>query len=509
MAEVSQDGKPSGDISVPGATTASTIVGGPADYLEIKTEPNRAVLTIKSSFEMTGQKMTRDNVAQKLQGLQVVNGIDWSAVDRMIAGKQYDRGQIIAQATPGKPGRDASITEKIKIDSDLKPVVGEDGKADYKNVDNIHQVKKGEVLAVKNPAVPGTASTDIFGKSQPPPAAKDIQFKLGANTEVSADGLELLAAVSGYVYHNAGAINVGVTYVLKGDVDFHTGNLHYLGDIQVLGNVTEGFTVEAEGSVVVEGTVEGAHVISHGAGVIINSGIYGHGQGRISAKTSIKVQSAQDIRLECEGGIVEAERGLRNCQVTAFHFRADKPGASVVGGEIKAYGDVAIAVLGGEGCHTHIRLLDKEAEAAKLRGKEIDHMRAELEATLTPIEIKLKGMKVMMARHGATMSDRAKGELKGVMDAYSALKKAEKQLDDEKAGLNAVITATPKHIGKFAVTEKTVWGGVVEIYGHLHELEAGDEKKEWLWAPGGVSSRSIIPEPAKPNPGEPPLAPPA
>jgi uncharacterized protein len=495
MAEDSMDGMPSGASAAPGATTAPTSVGGAADYLEIKTEPNRAILTIKGFIANAGLELTREHVAEKLKSLQVVHGIDWNAIDRMIAGKQYDRGQIIAQATPGKPGRDAGIAEKIKIDSDLKPVVGKDGKADYKNVDNIHQVKKGEVLAVKTPAVAGTASTDIFGKSQPAAASKDAQFKLGANTAVSADGLELQAAVSGYVYHNAGAICVGVTYVLKGDVDFHTGNLHYLGDIQVLGNVTEGFTVEAEGNVTVEGTVEGAQVISHGAGVTVKSGVFGHGKGRISAKTSVHLQSAQDIGVDCEGGTVEVEQGLRNCQVTSFRFKADKSGASVVGGEIKAFGDVSIAVLGGEGCHTHVRILDKEAEAAKLRIREIDHMRGQLEPKLIPIETKLKGMKVMMARHGATMSERAKAELKAVVEIYSALKKAEKDLDEEKLKLTAVMNATPKHIGKFAITEKTVWGGVVDIYGHIHELEAGDEKKEWLWAPGGVTSQPILPAP--------------
>ncbi|HKP97779.1 MAG TPA: FapA family protein [Fibrobacteria bacterium] len=509
MAEDSKDGKPSGENAAPGATQAPTPVGSPADYLEIKAEPQRAVLTIKGAIARAGLSLTREDVAGKLQSLQVVNGVDWTAVDRMIAGKQYDRGQVIAQGTPGTPSRDASIQEKIKIDSDLKPVVDKDGKADYKNVDNIHQVKKGDVLAVKIPAVQGTESKDIFGKQQPAPPPKDIQFKLGTNTAVSADGLELQAAVGGYVYHQAGAVCVGVTYVLKGDVDFHTGNLHYLGDIQVLGNVTDGFTVEAEGNVTVEGTVEGAQVISHGAGVTVKSGVFGHGKGRIAAKTSVHLQSAQDAAIECEDGPVEVEAGLRNCHVTAKSFKGDKSGCSVVGGEIKAFGDVILAVMGGEGCHTHVRILDKDAEAAKARMKDVEHLRAEIEAGLIPIETKLKGMKTLMARHGATMSDRAKAELKGVVDAYSALKKAEKDFDAEKERLGAVMSAAPKRMGTFTVTEKIVWGGVAEFFGHLRELEAEDANKEWLWTPGGgIHSRTIIPAtPGKTDPGDSPQAP--
>lgn len=499
MAEDSNNGKPSGENTVPGATLAPTPVGGPADYLEIKAEPQRAVLTINSAVAAAGIALSREDIAKKLQGLGVAEGVDWTAVDRMLVNKQYDRGQIIAQGIAAKPARDASILENLKIDSDLKPVFDKEGKADYKNVDNIHQVKKGDVLAVKTPMVPGTPGRDIFGKPIPAAVAKDMAFKIGANTGVSPDGLSLVALVGGYVYHQAGAVCVGVTYVLKGDVDFHTGNLHYQGDIQILGNVTDGFTVEAEGSITVEGTVEGADVISHGAGVHIKSGVFGHGKGHIAGRTFVKVLGAQDIRIECDDGTVEVEKGLRNCHVTAQDFKADAAGCTVVGGEIQAYGAVSLAVLGGEGCQTHIRILDKAAEAAKLRLREIEHMKEQIHPKIAPIETRLKGMKVMMAKFGATMSERAKAEIKGVADAYAALKKAEHDLEAEKERLHAVALAAPKHAGRFAVTEKIVWGGVLEIYGHHKELEEGDAGKEWVWAPTGLAGRSIMPDPTEPD----------
>ncbi len=509
MAEASQTGRPSEGTTAPGANaptpageSTSAPVGSPGDYLEIKAEPQKAVLTIRGGIINAGLTLSREDVAKKLQGMAVITGVDWSAVDRMITGKQYDRGQIIAQGLPAKPSRDARIDEKVKIDSDLAPVMRKDGKADFKNVDNIHQVKQGDVLAIKSPPVNGEPGQDIFGKALPATAAKDCQFKLGANTKVSDDGLNLVAAVGGYVYHNAGAICVGVTYVLKGDVDFHTGNLHYHGDIQVMGNVTEGFTVEADGNIIVEGTVEGSEVISHGGSVIINSGVFGHHKGRIAAKSSIHLLSAQDVLIECEEGMVEVEKGLRNCTVKAMHVKAEKPGCSIIGGEIGVFGEVMIAVLGGEGCQTHIRVLDPAAEAAKIRLKEIEHLKAQIHPKLEPLEKKLVNMKAMVAKYGATMSEKARADLKQVADGYSALKKAEKDFDDEKVRLNAVMTAMPKHVGKFAATEKIVWGGMLEMYGHLKELDAEDVKKEWLWAPGGLSCRSLIPE--APGPQTPP-----
>jgi uncharacterized protein (DUF342 family) len=508
MAEAPQTGTPSEEMTTPGANSAPTeagkpaspTVGNPGDYLEIKAEPQRAVMTIKGSLATAGLTLTREEVAKKLQGLKVVKGVDWSAVDHMLAGKQYDRAQIIAQGLPPKPGKDAVIREMIKVDSDLSPHVEKNGKADYKNVDNIHQVKKGDVLAVKEPMAPGEPGEDIFGKVLPVAAAKDAQFKPGANTEISPDGLSLVASVGGFVFHNAGAVSVGVTYTLKGDVDFHTGNLHYHGDIQVLGNVTEGFTVEADGNVTVEGTVEGAEVVSHGGSVAIKGCVFGHGKGRVAAKTGIRLLAAQDVRIECPEGAVEAAKSLRNCQVTAMHVRAGKAGCSVMGGEIRAYGEVEIADLGGEGCHTQIRILDKAAEEAKARLKLVDKARAEIPAKLEPIEKKLVHMKAMVAKYGAVLSEKVRADLKAVADAYSAYKKAEKDLDDEKARLGAILKAPTAQGGKFAITEKMIWGGMLDFYGHAKELEEGDAKKEWIWGIGGLQSRSLMPSP---QPGAP------
>jgi len=519
MAEAPKSGTSSEATTAPGATSAPTVAGKPAsppvanpgDYLEIKTESQRAIMTIKGAIAAAGLTLTREEVAKKLQSLKVVKGVDWSAVDRMIQGKQFDRGQVIAQGRLPAPGKDAVIRESIKVDTDLAPVMNQAGKADYKNVDNIHQVKKGDVLAVKTPMVPAVPGEDIFGKPLPAQAAKDAQFKLGANTTISPDGLSLVAAVGGFVYHNSGALCVGVTYTLKGDVDFHTGNLHYHGDILVLGNVKEGFTVEADGNITVEGTVEGAEIVSKEATVTIKGCVFGHGKGRVAAKTGIKLMAAQDVRIECGDGAVEVAKGLRNCQVTAMHLKAGKPGCAVVGGEIRAYGEVEIADLGAEGCHTHIHIVDKVAEAAKVRLREVERLKADIPHKLEPLEKKLVHMKAMVAKYGAVMSDRVKADLKAVADAYSALKKAEKELDDEKQRLASVILTPSQHSGRFAVTEKLIWGGILDFYGHAKELEAGDAKKEWVWGQGGLQARSLSPSPpqADPPPGTPEAAPPS
>lgn len=468
-----------------------------ADFIEIKTEPMRATLLLKSGLSSSGLTVTKEDAEKKLAELKVVFGIDGPAIEKIISEKIYDRAQIIATGKSARPSQDAWIEEKIKIDPNLDPVLDKDGKADYKNVDNIHVVKKGEVLAVKHPFIAPEIGSDIFGKSpeaKAPSAPKDVLFRLGANTEVSADGMQLIASVGGYAFHQAGAIHVGVTYTLKGDVDFHTGNLHYEGDIQVLGNVTSGFIVEAKGNIVVEGNVDAADVISHEGDVTIKSAIFGHGHGRIEAKGNLFLQSAQDVNLICKTGTITVEKALRNCNVTAFKLKADAPGCSILGGDIKAFAEVAVAALGGEGCNTHILIVDKDADAAKQKLKVLEKELTVFNAKLEPVEKRLKGMKTMAAKFGGTLSDRMKADLKVVLDQYMVLKGEEKILLTEKETMVGITKAVPKHVGRFMITEKVVWGASVELYGHHHDLVEEDAHKEWIWAPTGLMAMSLLPE---------------
>ncbi len=464
-------------------------------FLELTTNPMRATLLVKSALGNTGITLTKDHIISKLQSAKVVAGQDWAAIEKMITEKIYDKPVVVAAGIIMKPAIDAVIEEKLKIDADVKPVLGEDGKADYKNVDNIHQVKKGDVLSVKIPGQAGIQGQDIFGNIQPTTLPKDLVFKLGANTEITPDGLQVIASVSGYVFHQGGAINVGVTYVLQGDVDFNTGNLHYLGDIQILGSVTTGFTVEAQGSITIEGNVDGADVISHGGDITINSSVFGHGKGKIIAKKDIHLIGGQDIHIECESGTLFVEKSLLTCTVLAKSVRADKPGCSVVGGSIRAYDSVLIAHIGGEGCQTHISIVDKDAEAAKAKLIALDKLKHDLQPKIAPIETRLKGMKVMAAKMGGSMSERAKAELKTVLDQYMIIKGKEKEIDAIRDKLNEILKATPKHIGRFGITEKIVWGGLLEMYGHHRELVEEDVQKEWICGIEGLMSRTLMDEP--------------
>lgn len=474
----------------------------PEDYLEVKAEKDKATLLVKGIAAKDRVELTRDHVGVKLIGLQVTSGVDWNAVDEILAKRLFDKTHVIAANKPPGQSRDAWIEEKIKIDSDVKPVEGQDGLVDFKNVDNIHQVKKGDVLAVKHPAVQGEPGVDIFGRPQPAAPAKDVVFRVGLNTEVSADGLSLLAATGGYVYRQGVAIHVGVTYTLRGDVDFKTGNLHYQGDILIQGSVRDGFEVRARGDVTVEGNVDAAEIVSLEGSVTVKAAVFGHGKGSIKAKKGIRLLSAQDIALECEGEI-EVEAQLLNCRVVAGSLRADKAGCAVVGGDVKAYKEIRVAVVGGEGCRTELRIADKEAEAARKSLGEIEAKQKAIAPRLEAMEKKLKAMKALAERAGS-LSPRSAEELKAALNQYAALRKAAELLENARKAAHAAGNSSARNTGRVVITETVVWGAGIDLYGHPRELEAEDAKKDWAWTFDGVAGRTILPDPVG---GTPPQAP--
>lgn len=83
---------------------------------------------------------------------------------------------------------------------------------------------------------------------------------VGPNTCVSPEyPTYLLAAANGYVFYYNGLITVKRLLNVRGDVDFHTGNIFFVGDCAVHGSVRAGFEIQAN-NILIKNMVEGGIV---------------------------------------------------------------------------------------------------------------------------------------------------------------------------------------------------------------------------------------------------------
>lgn len=146
-----------------------------------------------------------------------------------------------------------------------------------------------------------------------------IRERLFDNYYLIAEGEAPKPGKNGYYeyFFNTNA-QTGIPQILSnGKVDYsqiielvNEGDVKFNGDVFVRGDIRSGMTVEAAGSVFVDGTVEGAH-INAGGDIIVGYGIQGEGKALIESGGSLTcsfieaavVVTAGDI---CTGSIVNS-----------------------------------------------------------------------------------------------------------------------------------------------------------------------------------------------------------
>ena len=191
----------------------------------------------------------------------------------------------IARGKGPVAGNDARIVYYFDTDPLKIGTVRHGGIIDYRDRGEIPQVRKGELLARKEPASPGTSGIDVFGKTLSPPHLKDVKIKCGKGAVKTGDGMKAHAALNGgATLSSDGKISVFPRLRIPGDVDLHSGHVKFDGDVDVAGSVQDGFRVEA--GRLTAGDILRADITVSGD-IVISGGIIGatiRGDGNLKAR---------------------------------------------------------------------------------------------------------------------------------------------------------------------------------------------------------------------------------
>lgn len=141
------------------------------------------------------------------------------------------------------------------------------GRADKRNLRELGYVRNvlpGQALAELEPL----ESPESLDAARTGEAGFDPRFLLdepvlpaGENTLPAPDNpLRLTAGAAGYaVYDEQGRIAVRTMLTVDGDVDFHTGNISFVGDVHIRHDIRKGFAVRGE-NVRVDGVINTGRV---------------------------------------------------------------------------------------------------------------------------------------------------------------------------------------------------------------------------------------------------------
>ncbi len=246
-----------------------------------------------------GKQLDAEGLLSALQAAGIVFGIRVAAIQGLAESPRYNKRTIVAEALQPMPGTDSRLVWHFSPSKDKAPEVLEDGSVDYKNLGLLHNVRENDILCTKIPPTEGTPGKDVAGGEITPRRGKDLPLPLGKNVQVSEDGLHILATIDGYADILGKKACVLDIYHVKGDVDYRTGNIDFVGNVHIHGDVLPGFVVKAEGNVVIDGCVDGG-TVSAGGNIFIKQGVMGASKGQIQSGGELRCKYLQNALAEVE-----------------------------------------------------------------------------------------------------------------------------------------------------------------------------------------------------------------
>jgi uncharacterized protein (DUF342 family) len=218
-----------------------------------------------------GNDITVKILKEALDEAGVCYGIKEDVLLEIAEKKIYDKELRVAEYTPPVPGKNGSISYRYERVPTALLVENEHGKVDYRELGLFKSVIKNTVIADITPPEEGIPGIDVFGREIAPKPVSKAAFTTGVGTVLSDDGLQLIAAFDGVINFENSAFVVRRDLNIKADIDFNTGNINFLGDINIYGNVGEGFKVESTGgNIVIYGAVFSGAEISATGSITLN-----------------------------------------------------------------------------------------------------------------------------------------------------------------------------------------------------------------------------------------------
>ena len=196
--------------------------------------------------------------------------------------------------------------EWIEITLDYEKKAGklkDDGSIDFKDRQAITEVQKGATVGYFHDEMPTLEGFDVFGTKME--AKTTIKGpKIGDNlVRDENDPTLVVSSANGYLSVEKNNAEIVETLVIDSDVDYEVGNIEFFGNVEIMGRVLTGFSVNAFGTLKIHGGIEGANVFSSGNMEVLG-GIVGKEGTKVQSSANITTMYAQNAEIHAEGDIV-------------------------------------------------------------------------------------------------------------------------------------------------------------------------------------------------------------
>lgn len=351
-----------------------------------------------------GQELTRDMLYQAMLDQGILYGVNGRLADRLAHDEhRYFNLFLIAQGKPAFDGKNGNIVDYFPRVLERVLTVDEYDQVDYTALNLIHNVKEGQEICRLIRPTEGEPGRTVLDQEIPAKSGKSVTLPKGRNTEISEDGDALVALADGHVEFTGRSFQVKPVLDVPGNVDFSTGNIKFLGDVNIKGDVLTGFTVRAMGSIWVGGVIEAGSTVEAGGDLTVVKGILGDGSTTVRAqrcvfskyienatiyvRENLQTDAIINGSIYCDGEVLV--RSGRGVIMGGRIWVAKKVCANTVGSKSERRTSI---VLGGLPCTS----FEREQVLKELKELEIEHERLECQldspvkaSLLSKIRVKL------------------------------------------------------------------------------------------------------------------------
>lgn len=412
-----------------------------------------------------GKALTEEDIISDLQFAGIRHGIKKKAIQHFLENREYCRDYIVAEATAPIQGKSASVEYFFDLNTTAKPKLNEDGSVDFHQLGNIKAVQEGDKLATLTPADRGRAGISVTGKPLPPKKVNNRYLKYGRNIRISADHCNIYSKVAGHVTLVDDMVMVSNVYEVPANVDPSTGDIDYKGTVQVTGNVNTGYTIKAEGDIIVNGVVEGATLIS-GGNIVLKRGMQGMERGKLQAAGNITAKFLENCKVECEGSL-KADAILHSevrCK-DAIEVLGRK--GLINGGSVMTYADIHATALGSTmGAATRIEVLSDREQMKQLG--EVKEKIEDLEQSLAKIDKLASAVRNQMLSQQELLPEQVEAVKKATI-SKPVLVKELKTMRHEREALLAMIE---KNRNSCIRVEDVVYSGVTIVVKDVMKIQS-------------------------------------
>lgn len=349
-----------------------------------------------------GEEYTFEEVMEFLDVNQIRHGIEQELIRKMIRDEVYNREFCVAVGTPMVEGRDGHYDYLFNHNFSKKPKIRPDGSVDYWSINTIEPVEKGQVIVIYKPARAGEDGMTVKGKPILAKRARDLPPLKGRGFTRQEDGVTYTANMDGKVDMEGERVIVSPLYEIFGNADLSVGNINFVGDVLIHGNVASGVTIKATGNITVDGVVESAYITAN-SDIILRSGMVGGNRARLNCGGNLYAKFVEYTKIEVKGRI-EADAFVGCEIVCGEQILLNGKKSKIVGGEVYAVQGIQASVLGSPGeVQTLVQVGAREEVVRRI--SLIERKVEVMEANLDKIEEGLKNFDKLGKERGVDYRD--------------------------------------------------------------------------------------------------------